>query len=278
MKSDNELTVATYNIQFGIDRETIVDSIEAMAKKGVDIFCLQEIIHDPSKELIVDTILKRLGKQWQAAYHMGTEPSRHSIGTAILWNTSVVKKEHEEKILLPKLNKFSLHERFYYRLINVPPTPLQRRAISCDFKFNDTQIRVTCVHVDNVGGPKHRRRQIAHLLSMLNMHPKPKYEVLCGDFNTFDLLKTGHERKMLHSVLGSDFIDASEGVGWTSDIYNIDFQDSIKIFPWFIKTFNIHIRSRLDYIWTKNFTILEKKRQNLLGSDHFPIIAKLKIK
>ncbi|SRR6266568_9329555 len=276
MDTKKEFTIATYNILFGINQPAIIKNIVQMAEDGVSLFCLQEIINVPNEEFIIDKILKRLGTNWKASYHVGREMSKLSIGTAILWNTKIFNFKRQEKILLPKLDKFDLHEKLYYKVIGVPGVPLQRKVLSCYFTVNQTDIRITCVHVDNVGGPSHRMKQIAYLLSNLNSQETPKHEIICGDFNTFDLLKSGYEKKLLQNKFGKDFIDASNNIGWTSDIRNIDFKTSIKIFQWFIKTFNVHVRRRLDYIWVKNFSVEKCKKLLISGSDHYPIIAKLK--
>ncbi|HVA97111.1 MAG TPA: endonuclease/exonuclease/phosphatase family protein [Candidatus Acidoferrales bacterium] len=277
MPTENELTIATYNILFGINREQIIENIEQMAKDGVTVFCLQEVINVTDKAFILDAILQRLGKHWQAAYHVGPEIGKLSIGTAILWNTTVLNLKSEDKIELPKIKKFDLHERLYYQVIGVSGVPLQRKAICCDFTFNKTPIRITCVHLDNVGGPRHRYKQFSYLVSSLIAKPKIDHEIIAGDFNTFDLLRTGYEKKLLQRNLGDEFIDASKQVGWTSDIYNIDFTTSIRLFKWLIKNFNIHVRRRLDYIWVKNFVVKTCYKLSIPGSDHFPVIAKLRI-
>jgi len=277
MDTFSNFTIATYNIQFGINTQKIVQNIKKMAEDGAQIFCLEEIINTPDKEFILDIILKKLGHNWKTIYHVGEEASRLSIGTAILWDTTILELTHEEKILLPKLKKFDLHEKLYYRIVGIPGIPLQRRVTVGNFIYKHIPIRITCVHIDNVGGPRHRIKQITYLLAKLNKKGKAQHEIISGDFNTFDLLKTGYEKKLLQKKFGKDFIDASAYVGWTSDIYNIDFQTSIKFFPWFIKAFNIHIRRRLDYIWVKNLKIITCKKITVPGSDHFPIFAKIKI-
>lgn len=275
----NQLIIVTYNIQFAINEEDILNNLEKMAKEGVEIFCLQEIITVLNEEFIVNKILKKLGPEWQAAYHVGEvqRESKLSIGTCILWNKDILKLENEIKILLPKLNKFALHEKLYYKIIGVPGIPLQRRAIAAYFKFGNETIRITSIHVDNVGGPKHRMKQVAYFLMVLKTKSIPQYEIICGDFNSFDLLKTGIEKKLLQKMLGKDFVDASESVDWTDDIYNIDFSTSIPLFSWFIKTFNVHVKRKLDYIWVKNWKISDCRKLKLSGSDHMPIIAKLKL-
>jgi len=277
MTEKTKLTVVTYNIQFGINSEKIISNVEKIARNGADIICLQETVNVASQELIISAMLKRLGKNWQASYNIGTEYSRLSIGTSILWNTDTLKLQHEEKILLPKLAKFALHEKFYYWLIGVPGVPLQRRVTTCYFSLDNSTLRVSSIHIDNVGGPMHRMKQISYLLSQFKKNEAPEYEIICGDFNTFDLLKTGYEKKLLQKKFGKEVIDASKKVGWTSDIYNIDFKTSIHLFPWIIKAFHIHIRRRLDYIWVRNFKIVNCKKVILPGSDHFPVFAELEL-
>jgi endonuclease/exonuclease/phosphatase family metal-dependent hydrolase len=272
-----KLTVVTYNIQFGINSEKIISNVEKLVHNGADVVCLQETINVVSQELIVTAILKRLGKKWQASYNIGTEYSRLSIGTCIFWNTDKLTIKREDKIFLPKLTRFAPHEKLYYWLIGVPGIPVQRRATICYFSFNNSTLRITSLHIDNVGGPIHRMKQLSYLLSEFKKDEIPEYEIICGDFNTFDLLKTGYERKLLQREFGKEFIDASKKAGWTSDIYNIDFKTSVNIFPWMIKTFHIHIRRRLDYLWVRNFTVINCKKVILPGSDHFPVFAELEI-
>lgn len=277
MTQIKHLRVVTYNIQFGINTQRIIENIKKLAEDDTNIICIQEIINNLPQELIVKAILKQLGSNWHASYHIGTENSRQSIGTAIFWDNNILKLKQEEKILLPKIKKFALHEKLYYWVIGEPGISKQRRATACYFLVNNSILRITNLHIDNIGGPMHRMKQITYLLSHLNKLKTPNHEIICGDFNTFDLLKTGYERKLLQKKFGKDFIDASKNVGWTSDIYNIDFKKSIRLFPWMIKTFNIHIRSRLDYIWVKNLKVLDCRKIILPGSDHYPIIADLEL-
>lgn len=276
MKKSDELTIATYNILFANEAEKIIENIAAMAKAGVSIFCLQELVNIPNKAFITDLIVKRLGPQWKAAYHVGSEYSKVSIGTGIIWDATDLTLTKNEKILLPKINNFDFFERLYYKVVGVPAIPLQRKAITCYFLYQGKQLRVTSVHLDNVGGPFHRRKQLSYLLSFLQKKHVDQ-EIICGDFNTFDLLKTGYEKRLIKRLMNNEFTDASHAIDWTSDIHNIDFKTSVKIFPWFINTFHIHIRRRLDYIWVKQIRVLSCRKLKVSGSDHLPIIAKLNL-
>lgn len=277
MSADSQFTAATYNIQFGYNREAIIENITGMAKDGVDIFCLQEVINVTGKEFIVTSILKRLGKEWEAKFHVGIETSKLSIGTAIIWNSKKFGFIKQEKILLPMVKKFDLHEKFFYYVIGVAAVPLQRKALTCYFSFNGSTIRVTCVHVDNIGGARHRMKQIEYLMTKLHSFEKVESEIICGDFNTFDLLKVGYEKKALQKKIGKEFVDASKDIPWSSDIHNIDFSRSLTSFQWFIKTFNVHIKRKLDYIWVRNFTVTDCKKVAVAGSDHYPLVAKLQL-
>jgi endonuclease/exonuclease/phosphatase family metal-dependent hydrolase len=268
-----ELGVATYNIEFGKNAEKIIHNIEKLTQDGADIICLQEIINNE----IVANILKKLGSQWQAAYHVGEENSRLAIGTCIIWHAKKCELIKEEKFLLPKLKEFALHEKFYYWVMGVQSIPIQRKAITCYFTINNKMLRVTSLHIDNVGGPMQRMKQLHYLLSQLKQLEPPDYELICGDFNTFDLIRTGYEKSLLHRELGKEFTDASKGIAWTSDIYYTDFSNSIELFHWLVKTCNIHIRRKLDYIWSKNLKRLACSKKIFYGSDHFPIIAKLEL-
>jgi endonuclease/exonuclease/phosphatase family metal-dependent hydrolase len=278
MASEKMLTIATYNIQFAINAEKILANIEKMAKGGVAVFCLQEIINVRGEKFFIDKLLSRLGKNWKAAYHVGPEFSKLSIGTGIVWNTKILKFKREDKLLLPKLKNFDRLERLYYKVVGVHAIPLQRKVTICYFAYGKKTIRVTSIHIDNVGGPGHRMKQLSYLLATLHKHEVPDGEIICGDFNTFDLLKTGYEKLFMQKLFGDDFKDASRHAGWTSDIYNIDFRTSMRFFPWLIKTFHIHIRRRLDYIWVKHMNIVSCRKLPIPGSDHYPLVARLKMK
>ena len=270
----NELIIVTYNIELSINVKKIVENIFALAKEGVGVFCLQEIIDYPHQELIIHAILKKLGNEWKAEYHIGDERSKLSLGTSIIWNTNILQLETEKKTLLSKLKKIQLHEFVFAKLVGGTSVPLQRRATTCMFRFNDKTIRITSLHLDHVGGTNHRISQLQYFLSHLN---KTTYEIICGDFNTFDLLQTGKEKKLLQQTLGKEFIDASENVGHTDDLYHLNFENSIPLFKWIIKTFHIHVRRKLDYIWVKHFRIIDCHKIAVGGSDHLPIMATLRI-
>lgn len=274
-KSKTTLTIATYNIELSIQVEKIIDNITAMAKKGVDVFCLQEVVNSPNQEVIITTLLNRLGKNWKAANHLEDPTLETNIGTCILWNTKILQYQEEKKVSFPKLKRLGLHEKFFAKLIGGSTSSLQRRAITCTFLFSKKTMQITSLHLDHVGGTNHRIKQMEYFFAKKPMSP---YEIICGDFNTFDLLQTGKEKALLHKTFGPEYIDASATVGPTADIYEMNMQRVLLLFKWVVKTLHIHIKRRLDYIWVKNFQIVDCYTGDVSGSDHLPIIAKLKIR
>lgn len=241
--------------------------------KGVAIFCLQEVVHHPNQEFIVTSLLKRLGKDWSAQSHVDQGESWLGMGTCIIWNQKKLHLQKTEKILLPINQHIALHESIFFTLIAGESLVFPRRAIIGTFKFQNTSIRVTNIHLDHIGGPKQRKKQLVHLRSKLG--EKTPYDIICGDFNTFDLLKSGRETEALQATLGAQYEDVSKNSGWTADLYNVNFDRAFALFKFFIRFFRIHVRRKLDYIWAKGLTKVSLEKLDLTGSDHLPLIATL---
>lgn len=270
-QTEEILTIATYNIELGINEEKIIENIATMAKNGVAVFCLQEIVNHPDRTLIIDTILKNLGDDWLAASHLEDKTRKENIGSCILWNKKLLQFEKQQKLDLPKAKSLGLHEIVFAKLAAGATFPLQRRAITCTFLFANKKIQITSIHIDHINGTNHRIQQIKYFLAN---SPKNDYEIICGDFNTFDLLQTGKEKSLLQKTLGPEFVDASKKTGPTADLYDMHLSTG-RMFKTLIKLFHIHIARKLDYIWVKNLQILDCDKQKMSGSDHLPIIARL---
>ena len=277
MNKDNILKIATYNILFSINAQDIITNILTMANKGVMVFCLQEVINTKDKKFIIEEILNNLGKNWKARYHLGNEGSLLDFGTCILWNNQFLKLEKIEKIQLPKINHLAIHEFLFDKLAGHKGIPVQRRVISGLFMYQNNHIAITNVHLDNVGGKRNRLKQLEYLLKILYKNNEVTHQIICGDFNSFDLLKTGVEKQELQRALGKDFKDASKNVSWTADIYNMDLPQKTSLLIPFIKITHLHIKRKLDYIWVKNLQVQDCNIIQLRGSDHHPMIATLKV-
>lgn len=271
------LKIATYNLQFSRNTKDLVKNIAKLTQNGVIVFCLQEFVRRKGQEQIGDKILETLGSDWSLITHLGTENTDQGMGTAILWNTRILTLTQQNKILLPKRKKMAFHEWLFARLTGGKGIPFKRRATIAEFSFQGKPIRIVSVHLDNIGGKNHRKRQLEYVLKQLKNGEQFAGEIVAGDFNSFDLLNTGQEKKMLDKSIGENFVNVSSPINFTADIYNTDMPVKFPIMKIVISLFHIHIRRKLDYIWVKNFIIINCKKLEVRGSDHYPIMASLKL-
>lgn len=270
------LAVVTYNTHFCQDPDKIVDTIVYLANsKAIAVFCLQEVVHYSNQEFIITTIKKKLGKNWSAISHLGAEKGWSGLGTCIIWNKEKLHLQKTKKIVLPRVSRLSCHESVFSNLIAGESSIFQRRAITGTFQFNNRDIQITNVHLDHVGGPSHRKKQLLYALNA--MDSKVDHSIVCGDFNTFDLQRSGREIRSLQTVFGAKYIDVSTDSGWTADIYRVNFSRANPFLKMFIRGLNVHIRRKLDYIWCKGFTRASLEKVDFPGSDHLLIIASLVI-
>jgi endonuclease/exonuclease/phosphatase family metal-dependent hydrolase len=270
------LKIVSYNILFSKNTDKIIQTILEFADKGATAFCLQEVVLIDDKAFIIDILLGKLGHNWKAIYNVGRGDVYQNHGTCILWNTRILQYRSHKAYFLPKLQALALHENIFTLLAGHRPKPMLRRSISGVFRYKNRDIKITSLHLDHVGGLMHRNKQLRYLMHQKN-EEKVKYEIYCGDFNSFDLLRTGAEKKLLIESFGPDFEEASDKIKWTADLYNTESLGRQTIFLKLIKIFHLHLRRKLDYIWVKNFKVLKTHAINVKGSDHLPIIATLKI-
>jgi len=271
------MNILSYNILLSKYSEKIISDCVEFTKDGVMIFCLQEVVKYPQKDFIIDNLLKALGKDWRAIYHLGDEKSSLNSGTCIIWNNKFITLKTSKKILLPKITQLPIHEILLNKLLGFKGSPVQRRAITGLFEYQGSEIIIASIHLDNVGGTNHRLKQLEYFIETIKKEWQAKYEILCGDFNSYDVLKTGYEQKAFGQVLGEKFEDAAKVLPWTVDLANLDTPENFPYFVMLIKALKIHFRRKLDYIWVNGLKIVDCKIVNTLGSDHYPVIAKLKI-
>lgn len=278
MKKTKKLIIATYNIQFSQHPKEIEKNILTMVSMGTSVFCLQEVVFDSDKTFIIGVLLKKLGNNWKAIYNLGNKKSILGMGNCIIWNTKILNLEKEQKEFLPKCKSLKINERIFSLIVAGITAPFQRRVIIGYFKFNNVIIRISNIHLDHNGGLENRKKQLLYLINILKKNKSINHEIICGDFNSLDLLNNGKEIIMQRKILGDYFIDVSKDSGWTADLYNIDIINSgMKLIKLLIKYLHLHIRRKLDYIWVKNITSFGCKKLILKGSDHNPLIAYLDI-
>ncbi len=278
MKTDNKtFKISTYNIEFSQRHDKILRNIKLIVKDGVSIFCLQEVSKRSNRPFIIEEIMRKLGSNWNAIYHIGNENNELGIGNGILWNKQVMKLQSSEQFQLPMNNSIAPHEWIFAKLTGGKVIPYKRRVIIGLFKFNNSLIRISSIHLDHTGGIIQRQKQLLYFVKKLKRQQNTHHEIICGDFNSIDLLRRNKELQVFQATLGADFQDATKENGWTADLYNMDTSKAPSWSKFFIDRLNIHIRRKLDYIWVKGMHTFSSKKMELEGSDHFPLVAHLSI-
>ena len=80
----------------------------------------------------------------------------------------------------------------------------------------------------------------------------------------------------LTEILNSQgFTDSTIGIDWTADMSHFAFEGSYPFVEFLVKTMDLHLRRKLDYIWSKGFHTASAVRVDMEDSDHQPIVAKL---
>lgn len=255
----SNLNIVTYNIQHGKNTQDIIANILSLAHKNINIFCLQEVREYPSKPFIVDTLLKDLGPSWQAECLV--KGHTFDLGLCTLWDSSKIRSKSFEKLLLPKLPKLRFYEKAFskvrVRMEKVTESkiePTQRAALIGEFELSGQLLRITNLHLDWQGGFKQKSLQLKTLKDYLKPKLAVDYEIFCGDFNTLGFYRfSGKRLQKIRELLGPEFI-------------NVFRNRRTAVFP-----------QMLDHIFVKNLSLANTEILKLKGSDHFPLLAEIKI-
>lgn len=249
---ENNLNIVTYNIQHGAKTDEIVSNIQALARQKVNLFCLQEVHKYKGQKFIVDELLSRLGPDWQAQYILS--PEKSDLGLCTLWKTSKLTALNFEQLMLPKLNRLFFHEKIFETVMSKHARPIQRAALIGEFAIAERTIRITNLHLDWQGGFKQRSLQLNHLKSLLKSKQPVNFEIFCGDFNTIGFYRFDNGRlEKVKNLLGKEFLSGVHKKATTS-----------------------HLQT-LDHIFVKNLTIEKTQIFKYKGSDHFPLLAEIRI-
>lgn len=251
--------IATYNIQHGTNSDKIVANITTLAQSGINIFCLQEVRHHPNKTFIVDYLLNTLGENWKAEYLISSKT--FDLGLCTIWDSNKIECIKFDSVLLPKLGKIKLYEKLYLKLHrkiekvdNKNINPETKAALIGEFNFKGKKIRITNTHLDWLGGVSQRGRQLEQIKDTLNPYQGNIFEVICGDFNTLGFYKFQNKiKKQINCLLCEGFVSAFENKPTTKS--------------W----------QTMDHILVKNLEVIKSDILKLKGSDHYPLLAEIKI-
>lgn len=274
MKS-TDLSVVTYNIQHGLYAKQILTNISTLQTSyNPQIICLQEVRKPPNELFLLDNLLKKLGKNWDAVYSVG---ERHylDLGECTLWDTSSIQILNHKIIHFPKIKRVGIMDKLLIK--DKKDYDVLRGAIIAEFRYKSKPIRVSNIHLDWQGGNQHREEQIAFLSKFLRKKPY-QFEVVCGDFNTlgFNFVRKKHIQR-IERKLGEGFLDCCESVGWTCHMDSYDPQSGVADIQRSLVQKGINLKQRLDYILVKGFKRARGFKENMNGSDHMPLVAELEV-
>jgi endonuclease/exonuclease/phosphatase family metal-dependent hydrolase len=258
-----DFTLATYNILHGYYRRQIIENIQLLLSKQVDMLCVQEA------ELPLEEFLP---PHWKVEYFHAEERGCH---LAIAWNTSKFILKDTNAFLLPSLVKPDLRQKF----TAYKTEKIQRGALVATFSTHGGKtIRVITTHLAWEGGSVNRINQLAFILKKLDTTVQFDHEILAGDFNTAvpSVFRKGEQKKIEHA-LGKEWTNVMPNLVWTCDISHTDPQDGFETIAKVCKLLRVKGRMRLDYIFSKHLQVASSEMLDLPGSDHRPLLATFEI-
>lgn len=263
MKTAN-FTLATYNILHGYHKDLLLKTIKFLIEdKHVDILFLQEA--EKNFEEPLNKLLHGCGGgAWRVEY----AHSDNGGDLALAWNSSRLTLRGKEVVSLPSLSGPTLIQRLKGR-----HNASQRLALTAGFAIGGRSIRATNVHLAWEGGVRHRLAQLAFLQKTLARSPRDG-DVLAGDFNTLGLkFFQRPQEKKIESILGPEFKNVLPDLPWSQDISCTAPQDRWETLAKLCRFFHIKLRSRFDYVFTRNLEVVFAEMLDLPGSDHRPLVG-----
>lgn len=244
-----QVTVMTYNIQYGGGGKNLPGIAEVIRRAGADIVALQEVdVHWSERSDFADqaaSLANTLGMAVRFApiYDMpdssGTRPPRR-FGVALLSRHPVVSFTNHP------LTRLSTQQP------DAAPAP-QPGLLDATLDVGGTRVRVLNTHLDYRADPAVRHQQVAEMLAVINVAPGPL--IVFGDLNA------GPDAPELQPLLAR-FQDAwgrvGEGPGLTMS--------------------STAPRSRIDYVLVSDdVRVVKAEVPATSASDHRPVVVQLVI-
>lgn len=270
-----KITLATYNILFGHD-ERVMTSLRQIKQSARGharaIVALQEV-RSTKKNVNLPVSIQRVFRGFSAAALLFPRPTLNDFGLMTLANLTLID---QAPVLLPELPKhlFRLKSTF------LRSTP-QQGALITRYRVGNKVLRVTNLHLDEIGGVRHKRRQINHIMRQLKK-THADFDVICGDFNTIGPIRIMRRRvkkqkNVVREVLGPEFKEVFIP-SWTSDVQETmsPMIPANRLLHKSMKLVGISFRQKLDWIFVRGLKGANAiVRHDLKGSDHYPIVATL---
>jgi endonuclease/exonuclease/phosphatase family metal-dependent hydrolase len=249
----NELKIATYNIHDGRNYEKIAGNLLELGEQGVNLFCLQEVRPLFRGVKIKGILNERLAPNIKKEYFQGMGGHYLDFGLGMMWDESILDNTAFSRLELPELPASKSWERIFFQLHGLKINKIRRGALIGTFNINGVTIRVANTHLDFQGGLGQRSKQITYIKNCLDSLNPVDCEIICGDFNTLGIFNRAATMAAVQSLLPG-----------FKNVFNKPY---VTLRPY----------QQLDYMFVKGAGIQHAEVARIKGSDHFPIIATLKI-
>jgi len=139
--------IATYNVQFGLKIDKVVDNIQKLSAAGSTYFALQESKSSKCRPPLLDAILTKLGNDWESETFIKRAVmilDYAPCGSPKFYNFG------RRPDLLPKLRRFNFYEKVVKKgLIKLVKNPVQRGAPHRNFfNVSGKLLKVCNLHLD----------------------------------------------------------------------------------------------------------------------------------
>jgi len=287
------IKLISYNIQRGICLETLFAHITSIRDfQEADIIVVQEACVPKNGVNTLSRLLQGFTGKYLWSYRTVMTYPDKEYGNGFIFKEDWVPVA-EEVVPFPQVDRL----KWYEKRKTEGGAPDTKSAFVQTFRVRQRLVRIANVHMDFVGGAPHRQAQLRRLLSFLSRGAQggaptagaPDLDVICGDFNTVGHFRSPKAQQKTRSVLelalNQGYIDCSEQIDWTSDLFsNIDADDPARAFFSLCKALKLHFRQKTDHVLARGLkSILQAKKislpkaPHLPGSDHVPLYVELEI-
>ncbi len=249
---NNSIKVCSWNLFYGKYSDYILRTIKNDKElKDVDVFLLQEV---PRNHKINNkrNLAKEFAEHFGFSYVYGVitvsvdEKGKYigDMGNAIISRYPIINSK------IFRLKNIRARWDFDPKDFNVG----NRLALLVTLKTDLGNVDFVNIHLDSIILEKQRKEQLEHFMESFRLEKFSEKEVIGGDFNSY-LLK---EKSVRNVMISRDY----------QNIFGNKF----------IKTHSFFIPMHMDHIYVKNIKVIKSKvLKHIIVSDHYPIIAELKV-
>lgn len=275
------ITLATWNIQrFQHGTKLAKDTLQELAEtEGASVICLQEGTSRYGMDTALDSVYTAL-PGWEIVSFTSPEYNEKD-GLVTAWNAreNGLTLIDSTGVLLPVPDKRG--SIFQKGVTAIKGQQGKIGAQFTEFETGESRFRVTNMHLSDVGGIKHRLKQVEHVQDHIMKRKSAEHEIFCGDLNTIGLESISSnivqsQTQKIRRLLHSDSIDLTHEIKYTHSLLrSVDdtIPHAIKKLAYYLHSHGIDTFQKLDHIFGAGVTLVRAKVLSVAHSDHSPLIA-----